>query len=319
MEGRRERPEEAAGAVNARGLIQEAGFKGEVRYGESMSKHTSLGIGGPAEAMAYPETVKQLSDLVAAAAKEDVPVFYLGNGTNLLVLDGGIPGLVLNTGKLNWIELERGESGTSQVYAGAGVTLTKLISYTADAGLSGLEFAAGIPGTLGGAVAMNAGTKEAEMKDVLTSITLVGKDGAVSKAAASAISMKYRRAELPEGSVVAEASLAVIPWFKEEVKERIAANLRKRKAAQPSGVRSAGSTFKNPPGYSAWKLIDMAGLRATTVGRAQVSRMHTNFLINLGGATAREYKELIDLVTNTVKEKLNIILEPEIKIVGTEN
>jgi len=300
------------------GLLKEAGFAGEVRYAEPMARHTSLRIGGPAEAMVFPEGVDELGRLVAAAHRGLVPVFFLGKGTNLLVRDGGIRGLVVNMRKLNWMEVERGVQGTSQVHAGAGVALSSLINFSAEAGFSGLEFAAGIPGTLGGAVAMNAGTHEAEMKDVLTGATLVDREGRVSKVSPAELKMGYRRSEIPEGSVVAEATVALIPWPVEEVKERIAANMRRRKATQPSKVRSAGSTFKNPPGYSAWKLIDMAGLRGRTVGQAQVSRMHTNFLINLGGATAKDFKALMDLVVETVQEKLNIRLEPEIKIVGVE-
>lgn len=299
-------------------LLKKAGFSSEVRLGEPMSKHTSLGIGGPAEAMAYPESVEELARVTGLANRNGVPVFYLGNGTNILVLDGGIPGLVINMKKLDWLELQHGGTGTSQVHAGAGVMLSRLVSYSAENGLTGLEFLAGIPGTVGGAIAMNAGTKEAEMKDVLTSVKVIGKDGTIETKRPSELNMEYRRTGIPADSVVVDSSFAVLPWPKEEVKEKVARNLRMRKATQPAGVRSAGSTFKNPPGYSAWKLIDMAGMREKQVGQAQVSRMHTNFLINLGGATARDFKALMDMVTKAVQERLNITLEPEIKIVGVE-
>ena len=300
-------------------LLTGAGITCEVRPGEPMSRHTSLRIGGPAELMVFPEGLEELGRVMALSHGKGIPLFVLGRGTNLLVMDGGIPGIVVNLRKLDWMELQRGASNTAQVHAGAGASLARLAGYCAERGLSGLEFTAGIPGTVGGAVAMNAGTQEAEMKDVLTSVTLVGRDGTISSMDAGALKMCYRRSELPHGSAVAEASFALISWPKEEVKERMAANLRRRKATQPDKVRSAGSTFKNPPGYSAWKLIDMAGLRGKTVGRAQVSRMHTNFLINLGGATARDFKALMELVISTVQEKLNITLEPEIKIVGVES
>jgi UDP-N-acetylmuramate dehydrogenase len=304
--------------MRADAVLRDAGFAGEVRLGEPMSKHTSLGIGGPAEAMAYPESVEELARITGLANKNGVPVFYLGNGTNILVLDGGIPGLVINMKKLDWLELQHGGSGTTQVHAGAGVMLPKLVSYCTENGLAGLEFMAGIPGTVGGAIAMNAGTKEAEMKDVLTTVTVISNDGTIGKKRPSELNMEYRRTGIPADSVVADSSFAVLPWPKEEVKEKVASNLRMRKASQPAGVRSAGSTFKNPPGYSAWKLIDMAGMREKQVGQAQVSRMHTNFLINLGGATARDFKALMDMVIKAVQDKLNITLEPEIKIVGIE-
>jgi UDP-N-acetylmuramate dehydrogenase len=304
--------------MRADAVLRDAGFAGEVRLGEPMSKHTSLGIGGPAEAMAYPESVEELARITGLANKNGVPVFYLGNGTNILVLDGGIPGLVINMKKLDWLELQHGGSGTTQVHAGAGVMLPKLVSYCTENGFTGLEFMAGIPGTVGGAIAMNAGTKEAEMKDVLTTVTVISNDGTIEKKRPSELNMEYRRTGIPADSVVADSSFAVLPWPKEEVKEKVASNLRMRKASQPAGVRSAGSTFKNPPGYSAWKLIDMAGMREKQVGQAQVSRMHTNFLINLGGATARDFKALMDMVIKAVQDKLNITLEPEIKIVGIE-
>jgi UDP-N-acetylmuramate dehydrogenase len=300
-------------------LLERAGFAGEVRLAEPMASHTSLGIGGPAEAMAFPDKVEELAKLLLAAKENGVPVFVLSGGTNLLVKDGGIPGLVINMGKLSWIELERGEPGTSRLHAGAGVRLAKLIGYCTVNGLSGLEFAAGIPGTLGGAVAMNAGAGETEMKDVLVSVTLAGPDGGIRTLPAAGLRMGYRHTELPEGSVVAEASVAVIPWPKEEVRELVRKTIRRRKATQPLEMRSAGSTFKNPPGYSAWRLIEMAGLRGMTVGGAQVSMRHTNFLVNTGGATAKDYMGLVELVIKTVGEKLNITLEPEIKIVGVEN
>ena len=300
------------------GKILGAGFAGELREREPMARHTTLGIGGPAELMAYPEDVKDLALLMGWADAEGVPVFILGNGSNILVLDGGIPGLTVNMDKMNWTELELGEKGGYQVHAGAGLKLAKLVSQCSEDGLSGMEFAAGIPGTVGGAVVMNAGTKEAEMKDVLVSVTLVDKKGKVSRMKTSELGMGYRKTEIPEGSAVAEAAVAVVPWPSEEVKEKVAKTIRMRKAAQPSGVRSVGSTFKNPPGYSAWKLIDMVGLRGTSVGRAQVSSMHANFLINTGGATGREYRELMEKVVQTVQDRLNITLEPEVKIIGVD-
>lgn len=295
-----------------------AGFKGEARFSEPMERHTSLRIGGPAEAMVFPADAQELSRLVAQAHKAGVPVFFLGKGTNLLVQDGGIPGLVVNTARLDWIELEPVAGGGPRLYAGAGVTLAKLLGYCAENGLGGLEFLAGIPGTLGGAVAMNAGTAEAEIKDVMIYAALMDRSGETRKLTPAELGMSYRHASVPEGAAVVEAGLAVIPWPAEEVKERIAANIRKRKGAQPTKVRSAGSTFKNPPGYSAWRLIDMAGLRGKSVGAAKVSTVHTNFLINTGGATARDFRALMELVVDTVEKKLNVQLEPEIKIVGVE-
>jgi len=304
------------GGVDA--ALTRARFSGELRRGEPMSAHTSLGIGGPAEAMAWPATVDELAALYSAALSEGVQVFCLGAGTNLLVLDGGIPGLVINMRRLGWVELERGEQGTSQVHAGAGLPLQKLVAYCTKAGLSGLEFAAGIPGTVGGAVAMNAGAAGGEVKDVLTSVTLVYPDGTVERVPAGDIEMGYRHASLPEGTLVAEAAFALLPWPVPEVKALVRKNMMRRRASQPTGVRSAGSTFKNPPGYSAWRLIDMAGLRGKKIGGAQVSPRHTNFLVNTGSASARDFKRLMDLVADTVNKRMGITLEPEVRTVGVE-
>lgn len=300
-------------------FIAASGFAGEVRYMEPMARHTSLGIGGPAEAMAFPATAAELAALVSAADRDGVPVFCLGGGTNLLVKDGGIPGLVVNTAKLDRLEHEYVSENALRLHAGAGVRLAKLLGYCMTHGLSGLEFLAGIPGRLGGAVAMNAGAGESEMKDVLVSVKLAGRDGAMTEIPASEMVMEYRHTKLPEGSVVVEAAMAVIPWPKQDVRETVTKTIKRRKATQPMDVRSAGSTFKNPPGYSAWRLIDMAGLRGATVGAAQVSMRHTNFLINTGGATARDFITLMDKVVDTVKQRLNIELEPEVKIVGVES
>lgn len=302
----------------AEDVLAEAGFTGEARRAEPMSRHTSLRIGGPAEVMAYPESVEQVARLLAAAKVAGVPALILGKGTNLLVLDGGIPGLTMNMRKLAWMEIERSGGGPAQVHAGAGASLARLVSYCAEAGLSGMEFAAGIPGTVGGAVAMNAGAGDGEMKDVLTSITLVDMDGAIKKLPSTAFDMTYRNGGIPDGSTVVEASVALIAWPAEEVKERVAAGIRRRHATQPTKVMSAGSTFKNPPGYSAWRLIDMAGLRGKRVGGAMVSTAHTNFLINTGRATARDFKSLMDLVVDTVRERLNITLVPEVRVVGVD-
>ena len=282
-----------------------------------MSRYTSLGIGGPAEVMAFPETAQDLSRILSLAGNKGLPVFILGRGSNLLVLDGGIPGIVLNLSKMSWTEVKR-SGGAAALHAGAGAGLSRLLDYCMENGLAGVEFLAGIPGTVGGAVVMNAGTNEAEVKDVLTEVTMMDRGGSSSTVPASELRMSYRHTEIPAGSVVIEAVFAVIPWPREEVREKVAARMRKRNATQPVGAWSAGSTFKNPPGYSAWRLIDMAGLRGRSVGGAQVSTVHTNFLINTGGATARDYKALMDIVVDTVKERLHVALEPEIRVVGVE-
>lgn len=300
--------------MNAREVIEVVDFKGEVRYGEPMSRHTSLCIGGPAEAMAWPKDTDEVAKLRAAAYKNEVPVFILGNGTNLLVLDGGIPGLVINISKLDWLEKE----DAMVVRAGAGTPLPRLANFCADEGLSGLEFAAGIPGTVGGAVFMNAGAYGYEIKDVLHKIRVVMEDGSIFDITTHGLEKRYRHGGIPENSAVTEAWFKLAPGDAEAIKAKASEYIAKRKASQPLSARSAGSCFKNPQGQKAWKLIEAAGLKGTRVGGAQVSEKHANFLINAEGATAKDFRALMELVRKTVKEKMGIELEPEVRIVGVE-
>ena len=299
-------------------LIGKLKFAGEARLSEPMPAHTSLGIGGPADVMAFPEDTGQLAMLIEAAHKEAVPVFILGKGTNLLVKDGGMEGLVINLAKLDWIIKENVEGGELAVRSGAGTPLPKLANFCADEGLSGLEFAAGIPGSVGGAVWMNAGAYGYEIKNVLYKIRLIKEDGKISEMTAGELDRKYRHGGIPENSTVAEGWFKLAPGSPEAIKARASEFIKKRKASQPLSAKSAGSTFKNPPGEKAWKLIEGAGLKGLTVGGAAVSEKHANFLINASGATARDFMALMELVKQKVKEKTGIELEPEVKIAGKD-
>ncbi len=304
--------------MTAAELIAGLKFVGEVRLSEPMSMHTSLGIGGPADAMVFPENIGQLVDIVKGAWSEGVPAFTMGKGTNLLVKDGGMEGLVINLAKLDWIIKENVEGGELAVRSGAGTPLPKLANFCADEGFSGLEFAAGIPGSVGGAVYMNAGAYGYEIKDVLYKIRIVKEDGEVSEIFADELERKYRHGGIPENSAVAECWFKLAPGDPEAIKARASEFIKKRKAAQPLGAKSAGSTFKNPPGEKAWKLIEGVGLKGLAVGGAAVSEKHANFLINASGATARDFMALMELVKQKVKEKTGVDLEPEVKIAGRD-
>jgi UDP-N-acetylmuramate dehydrogenase len=299
--------------MNAYEIIDACGFRGEVKMNEPMSKHTTLGIGGPADVMAYPLDVQDAAGLVAAAWREGVQVTVTGLGSNLLVSDSGIRGIVLNTANMSQVEVDE---KAATVRAGAGVKLSVLVSRCADAGLAGVEFAAGIPGTVGGAVRMNAGTKTGEIKDVLSGVTLIGSDGRITEARAGEMEHAYRKSSLPEGAIAALAVFKLGRGNPDELKRKIKDSIAARKVAQPYDAMSAGSAFKNPPGHFAWKLIDEAGMKGASVGGAKVSEKHTNFLINTGDATAKDFKSLMDRVMAAVKEKTGITLEPEIKIIG---
>ncbi|MHB8173902.1 MAG: UDP-N-acetylmuramate dehydrogenase, partial [Nitrospirota bacterium] len=257
--------------MTAAELLAKIKFAGEARFAEAMSKHTSLGIGGPADAMAFPEDTEQLAMLVKLAHSEGLPVFILGNGTNLLVRDGGIEGLVVNLCKLDWIKIEGRDKEQAEVSSGAGTPLPRLANFCAEEGLSGLEFAAGIPGTVGGAVYMNAGAYGYEIKDVLYKIRLIKEDGEISGMTSVEIEKRYRHGGIPENSAVAGVWFKLTPGNPEEIKARAAEFIRKRRATQPLSAKSAGSTFRNPSGGKAWKLIEGAGLKGLSVGGAAVS------------------------------------------------
>ena len=287
-----------------------AGVKGTVRLHEPMSRHTSFRIGGPADAYVEPDTVEDLQLLLERARKAKVPVFVMG-GTNLLVRDGGIPGIVVRLVKFDRIqELEGGV-----LYAEAGVGVPRLLKYAMQRGLAGLEFAAGIPGTVGGAVVMNAGTRWGEMKDIVWRVRMVTTAGEVLDLSAEEAGFDYRRSRLPQGVVVG-VWLGLKQGNKSQIESTVKACLQRRRATQPIEMPNAGCVFKNPGGEPAGRLIEAADLKGAHMGDAQVSTKHANFIVNRGRATAGDVLDLIRLVGKTVEEKADVTLELEVKIVG---
>ena len=287
-----------------------AGVEGMVRLHEPMSRHTSFRIGGPADAYVEPENVEALRVLMERARKAKIPVFVMG-GTNLLVRDGGIPGIVMRLMKLDRIqELEGGV-----LYAEAGVGMPRLLKYAMQRGLAGLEFAAGIPGTVGGAVFMNAGTRWGEMKDIVRKVRMVTSTGEILELSSDEAGFDYRRSRLPHGVVVG-VWLGLKPGDKTRIETTVREWLLRRKATQPIEMPNAGCVFKNPGGESAGRLIEEVGLKGAHKGDAQVSMKHANFIVNRGHATAGDVLDLIRLVGKTVEEKVGVTLELEVKIVG---
>lgn len=286
------------------------GVRGTVRLDEPMSRHTSFRIGGPAGAYVEPEDLESLQQLMAQARKAKIPVFVMG-GTNLLVRDGGIPGIVVRLVKLDRIkELEGGV-----LYGEAGAGMPRVLKYATQRGLTGLEFAAGIPGTLGGAVVMNAGTRMGEMKDVVQKVLMVTHTGDLLELASHEAGFDYRRSRLPQGIVVG-AWLGLRPGKKADIESTVKQWLHKRKETQPVEMPNAGCVFKNPGGEPAGRLIESLGLKGAHKGDAQISTKHANFIVNRGRATAGDVLELIRMVGKTVEEKLGVTLELEVKIVG---
>jgi len=297
-------------------------FKGEIRRNEPLSRHTSFAIGGPADIVAYPVDRDDLLVLLREIKAKGMPFFVLGGGTNLLVRDGGFRGVVVNLKNLRTIAIEREYRSIggsfAVVLAEAGVSLPKLLAYTAEEGLTGLEFAAGIPGTVGGAVCMNAGTATGEIGDVIDTVTLISIEGRLITKGREEMGFGYRTSSIPEGHFVLEMRVALRRGEKDKIQARIHDLMDARKKNQPSGLPNAGSMFKNPQEESAGKLIEAAKLKGRRVGDAQVSDKHANFIVNLGKAKASDVLSLMDIVKQTVLDVHGVRLEPEIKIVGED-
>ena len=291
-----------------------ADYLPELKYthDEPLARHTSFRIGGPAARMAFPTSCEQLVLLMGFAEECGVTPLLLGNGTNLLVADEGLDTLVLQTGEgLNRISLD-GET----IIADAGVSLARLGVFAWQHSLTGLEFAHGIPGSLGGGVVMNAGAYGGELKDVLTEVTALFPDG-VRTLRGGELALGYRRSlftDHPE-AVVLRAKLALQSGSAEQIKARMDELAAKRRASQPLELPSAGSTFKRPEGYFAAALIDQCGLKGMRVGGAEVSRKHAGFIVNVGGAKCADVLALIQKVQDTVFTATGVTLEPEVKII----
>lgn len=284
----------------------------EVRINEPMMKHTSFRAGGEAKWFAVPETVEELKAVLAACRKADIPWYVIGNGSNLLVSDKGFPGVIISTDKFDRLEI----NGT-EITAGAGVMLSKLANSAYKTGLTGLEFAAGIPGTVGGACVMNAGAYGSEMIHVLKTVTVLTREGNVETLPAERLELGYRTSVIPEkGYLVLEAVLSLAEGNMEESKALMDDLAFRRKDKQPLEFPSAGSTFKRPAGHFAGKLIEDCGLKGFTVGGAQVSEKHAGFVINKGGATASDIYNLCKEVEKRVKAEFGVSLEMEVKLLG---
>ncbi|MBQ6844074.1 MAG: UDP-N-acetylmuramate dehydrogenase [Agathobacter sp.] len=279
---------------------------------EPMSKHTTFRIGGNADMFVSPE-VTQIPEIMALAKAYQVPVTIVGNGSNLLVGDKGIRGLVVSFGKAaEYVEVDG-----SCIIAGAGALLSKVAAEALKHSLTGFEFAAGIPGTLGGALVMNAGAYGGEIKDVLISAKVLTTEGEVVVLSAEELELSYRHSCIPEnGYIVLEAIIELQPSEEETIRETMADFRNRRIDKQPLEYPSAGSTFKRPEGYFAGKLIQDAQLRGYTVGGAQVSEKHCGFVVNKGGATAADVCQLIADVKRIVYDKFQVELEPEVKMIG---
>lgn len=278
-----------------------------------MKKHITFRVGGPAACFLTPSTKEQIREILHICQEEKTPYFILGNGSNLLVSDQGFDGVVLQVYKnMNQVTVE-GEHLRVQ----AGALLSATARKALEAGLTGMEFAAGIPGTMGGAAVMNAGAYGGEMKDILESVTVLTPEGEQKELKNEELQLGYRTSVVKEkGYIVLEAVLSLKKGDPEAIKSRMDELKEQRVTKQPLEYPSAGSTFKRPEGYFAGKLIMDSGLAGYQVGGAQVSEKHCGFVINAGGATARDVRTLMDNVRDIVYKKYGVTLEPEVKFLG---
>ena len=285
----------------------------KVVHDEPMRNHTSFRIGGPAARMAFPENQEQMVRLLGFAKESGANPLVIGNGTNLLIPDEGLDRLVIDTSSMNRIEV--GEE--NRITADAGVSLARLADFACKRSLSGLEFAHGIPGTLGGAVCMNAGAYDGEMKQVIESVTLLFPEEGIRTIACEDMDFSYRHSLLNSrpDAVVLSATVKLEQGDPVQIREKMQLLMQKRKTSQPLEWPSAGSTFKRPVGYFAGTLIDQCGLKGFSVGGAQVSEKHAGFVINKGGATFADVTELIRQVQERVFTEKGVHLEPEVKII----
>lgn len=285
-----------------------------VKVDEELKKHTYTRLGGKADYYVTPETYEQVQLLVQIANKESVPFTLLGNGSNLIVKDGGIRGIVMNLQKLDDIKTD----GT-MIVAQSGARIIDVSREALKQKLTGLEFACGIPGSVGGALYMNAGAYGGEIKDVLTSALVVDREGNLKELQAEELDLSYRTSNIPDhGYIVLEATFSLEKGNYEEIKAVMDDLTYKRESKQPLEYPSCGSVFKRPPGYYAGKLIQDSNLQGKQIGGAQVSTKHAGFIVNKDNATAKDYIDLIHYVQRTVKEKFNVELEREVRIIGED-
>ena len=280
---------------------------------EPMARHTTFRIGGPADYFVELGSIEQIRAAIQVCREENLPWFVLGRGSNLLVSDKGYWGVILSIYK----DFQKTEIQGETVTVQAGVLLTTLSGKVLDASLTGLEFAYGIPGTIGGAVVMNAGAYGGEMKDIVRKVTVLDQDGEVRTLTCGEMQFGYRTSlAKKKGYIVLGAELTLKQGEKEKIREEMQTLKAKRIEKQPLEFPSAGSTFKRPEGYFAGKLIMDAGLRGAAVGGAQVSEKHCGFVVNTGNATAADVRELMRQVQGKVQEQFGVHLEPEVRFLG---
>jgi len=289
---------------------------GPVLFDEPLDRYTSIKVGGPADALVFPQSVEELGNLVLFFKEGGHPFMVVGNWTNLLVRDGGCRGAIIAMRDLCRIAWGSKDQDPVLVNAQAGVSLAELVRLTAERALAGMAFCAGIPGSVGGAVMMNAGAYGREIKDVLHKATLMDDRAVVTERLCRELSFEYRKLKVPEGTIVLDAVFCLERGDHQTIRQRIDEIMDLRRRKHPLEYPSAGSIFKNPAGHPAGLLIEAAGLKGISIGGAKISERHGNFIVNTGGAKAADILALIERVQQEVLKQTGIALETEVRIVG---
>lgn len=289
-----------------------------LKIAELLSCHTTFKMGGKADYFVVPQSLEEIVELIKLCNQKQVPFYILGNGSNVLVGDKGYRGVIIQIGKgMDKVEFGETTGEQTKVLAGAGVSLAKMAKMTASKGLAGFEFASGIPGTLGGAITMNAGAYGGEIKDCILWAKIIDKQGQIHIIDKEDLDLGYRKSVIQkEGYIVVEAEFIFSMGVKEEIERKMTELNRRRVEKQPLNYPSAGSTFKRPEGYFAGKLIMDAGLAGYRVGDIMVSTKHCGFVVNVGAGTAKDARQLIEDVSRIVYEKFHVKLEPEVRYLG---
>ncbi|MBE6111976.1 MAG: UDP-N-acetylmuramate dehydrogenase [Peptococcaceae bacterium] len=289
----------------------------KIKEQEPMRNHTTWRIGGPADLLVQPESVEELQEAIQMAEQSDTPYYVIGGGSNLLVADEGIAGTVIQLGgSLTGLQIT-----DKNIIAEAGVPLPVLARKAAEYGLSGLEFAAGIPGSVGGAVVMNAGAYQGQISDVIRQVVCCDASGQLVTLDAESCEFSYRNSRFKKNRdlIIVSVKMELTPGDKEKIQEQMKKNTASRKEKQPVEYPNAGSIFKNPAGDAAGRLIELAGAKGWRQGDAMVSEKHSNFIVNLGSATSEDVLQLVNRVKQAVYSKTGVLLEEEILFLGREN
>jgi len=291
-------------------------MSGEILFDEPAGRHTSIGVGGGLDALLFPEDERELTNVIGYLRRRQVPFIPVGNWTNLIVRDGGFRGALVSLARLRSLCLRDEGKDNVLLLAGAGCPLSELVNLAMREALTGMEFCAGIPGSVGGAIRMNAGAYGGEIKDIVQSVNLLDASGGIHAAARDELPFAYRTLDLPVETIIIGAAIRLQRGDAEKIAGRIREILGMRKEKHPLEFRNAGSVFKNPRDCPAGKLIEEAGLKGIRIGDAQVSEKHANFIVNRGHATAADILRLVALVQQRVLEKTGRVLETEVKIIG---